>query len=351
LDIAPEKELKMSNPEVKPEGHPQTNNSPGSIQNNEPASPNKHEPLRTWLTAIGLFVAALALFANAYGIRELHEWNRRNFAAGMIKDWNEQSNTHKAAIENAFPRLFQNEGPIEERPPLTPAEARLIYFSTELEGSPLFGVEDFVDEVGLVSKLKTERNPLSLYLRSQFVPTTRQLLDQYEPQYKPGSELKKALVDEFNRMIAGPSLFEQERFKEISLQPETRKLFEQQSKPEKLIMLNRMLLEDAYPKEIAKSRDKHPSMWETRNHCIALLNYFEFVTAAWENQVADREIIEHSFKNTILRWYRDLYEFMVLMKNTRKYEPWPPLQRVVEHWKREGLDIRIVPPTGTFLGR
>ena len=341
----------MTTPEVKQENKSETNNGHEIVDTATSKSSNKQEALRTWLTAIGLFVAALALFANAYGIREVHEWNRRHFAAGMIKDWNEQSNNHKAAIENAFPRLFKNEGPLEQRSPLTPAEARLIYFSTEHEGSPLFGFEDFVDEIGFVSKLKTERDPFSVYLRSQFLPATRQLLEQYAPTYKPNPELKKALVDEFNKLITGPSIFDTERFKEITLQPETKKLLDQQSKPEKLISLNRMLLEDAFPEELAKSRDKQPSMWETRNHCIALLNYFEFVTAAWENQVADREMIEHSFKNTILRWYRDLYEFMALMKNTRKYEPWPPLQRVVEHWKREGNEIRVVPPTGSFIGK
>ncbi len=117
---------------------------------------------------------------------------------------------------------------------------------------------------------------------------------------------------------------------------------------ENLIRLNRMLLEDAYPREIAKSRNKHLSMWETRNHCIALLNYFEFVAAAWENQVADREMVENSFKHTILRWHRDLYEFMDLMKNTRKYEPWPPLQRVVQIWKTESVEPKNVSPTGSY---
>src|SRR4026208_2490282 len=82
------------------------NNSHDSNASNEKPTERGQERLRTWLMAIGLFVTALALFANAYGIMALHEWNRRNFAAEMIRDWNEQSNIHKAGIENALPQLF-----------------------------------------------------------------------------------------------------------------------------------------------------------------------------------------------------------------------------------------------------
>ncbi len=49
------------------------------------------ESLRIWLTAGGLVVAAIALVSAAYGIHEQHEWNRRHFAAEMIREWNSQS--------------------------------------------------------------------------------------------------------------------------------------------------------------------------------------------------------------------------------------------------------------------
>ena len=250
-----------------------------------------------------------------------------------------------------FQNVFRTESSLSARPPLTPEEAHLIYFSTERDGSPFFGLEDFVDGVGLFSKLQTERDPLSIYLRGRFAPTTRRLLDQYTPPYKPSPELNAALVAEFNNLLRDASLFDAERFEGIQLRSETKNLLNQRS-PSESVRLNRMLLEDAYPKEIAPSSEKHPSLWETRQHIVALLNYFEFVAASWENQVADREMLENSFKHTILRWHRDLYEFMVLIKKTRNYEPWPPLQRLVDHWKKQdSAEIRVVPPTGNLGGR
>ena len=341
----------MISTDVKNEITLETKNPNGTHAKDVPPIQTGHEKQRNWLTTIGLFVASFALLANAYGIRELHRWNRLHFAAEMIRDWEERSSKHKAAIESAFPKLFNKEGPMSARPPLTPEEARLIYFSTERDGSPFFGLEDFVDGVGLFSKLKTERDRFSVYLRGRFAPTTRQLLDQYTPPYKPSPELNSALVEEFNNLLHDASLFDAERVEGIQLRSETKNLLNQRS-PSETVRLNRMLLEDAYPKEIAASSEKHPSLWETRQHIVALLNYFEFVAAALENQVADREMIENSFKHTILRWHRDLYEFMVLIKKTRNYEPWPPLQRLVDHWKKqESAEIRVVPPTGSLGGR
>jgi hypothetical protein len=163
-----------------------------------------------WLTAAGLIVSAGALVFAAYGISQQRKWERKHFAVEMINEWNNQSSNHKAAIENAYPELFTNDGPLSSRPRMTSEEAHLIYTSTE-------------------------------------------------------------------------------------------------------------------------AKDK--VRWETRNHCIALLNYFEFVASAWDKEIADREIIEDSFKSTILRWHHDLEEFMIEMKKTRQYEPWPPLQSVVAQWK------------------
>ena len=66
-------------------------------------SKNNLERIRLWLMAAGVLASAAALFCAAYGINQQHEWYRRHFAAEMIREWNEQSSTHKAEIENAYP--------------------------------------------------------------------------------------------------------------------------------------------------------------------------------------------------------------------------------------------------------
>jgi hypothetical protein len=59
-----------------------------------------------------------------------------------------------------------------------------------------------------------------------------------------------ALVKDLNQVIAGPSIYEQARF---SLRPETEQLLKQNPHGQQLARLNKLLLEDAYPAELAKS--------------------------------------------------------------------------------------------------
>ena len=63
---------------------------------------------------------------------------------------------------------------------------------------------------------------------------------------------RDALVDYLNTLLKGSSLYQAERFKGVQLSEETKKLIEREPQGEDLIRLNRMLLEDAYPHEIAK---------------------------------------------------------------------------------------------------
>jgi hypothetical protein len=62
-----------------------------------------------------------------------------------------------------------------------------------------------------------------------------------------------ALVKELNQLIAGPSIYEQARFGGVILRPETTKLLKQNPSGQQLARLNKLLLEDAYPAELAKS--------------------------------------------------------------------------------------------------
>lgn len=105
----------------------------------------------------------------------------------------------------------------------------------------LLSVDDLKDPASLAMKLRNSQDPLSRHLREQL----SEVLNKYD-----GSNL----VDEINRLIKGPSLFDEQRFKGIGLTQETQRLIEQNPKGKALICLNRWLLEEAYPNEIANSR-------------------------------------------------------------------------------------------------
>ena len=125
--------------------------------------------------------------------------------------------------------------------------------SVQSGGSPLFHVGDFKDPTGLAMKLRDAQNPVSLYLRGQFTPQTLRQLKSYDSSSPPPDPLQHALVEELNEVLKGPGLFDERRFAEVGLTEETRRLIEQKPQSEDLIRLNRLLLEEAYPREIAKS--------------------------------------------------------------------------------------------------
>ena len=131
-----------------------------------------------------------------------------------------------------------------DRPLLQPTE-RLV-----------FGEDDFKDPAGLADKLRHPPDHLSLlsgYLREQFSGETKQLLEEYHAPDPLSEALRKALTDEANQLLRGGSLYDRERFQQVSLSGETRQLIEQDPRGRDLIHLNRLLLEQAYPDDVAKS--------------------------------------------------------------------------------------------------
>jgi phage tail-like protein len=125
----------------------------------------------------------------------------------------------------------------------------------DYDPTDLFRVSHFVDAASLCSKLKEGRDPLSDYLRSRFGASASQMLGEYRPPNEPDQRQLEVLADELNKMLNGPLLYEAERFKEIQLSEETIGLIKRNPAGEDLIRLNRILLEDAYPNEIERSRE------------------------------------------------------------------------------------------------
>src|SRR4030095_15568741 len=81
----------------------------------------------------------------------------------------------------------------------------------------------------------------------------QRLLEEYNGSDPPPESLQRLLIDELNRLLEGSGLFDEQRFAQVRLTDETRRLIAQNPTRENLIRLNRLLLEEAYPHEIAKS--------------------------------------------------------------------------------------------------
>ncbi|WP_333655717.1 LptE family protein [Dissulfurispira sp.] len=116
----------------------------------------------------------------------------------------------------------------------------------------LLTASDIKDLESLIVKLYEPEDPVSLYLRGQLSPSTRQMLHEYAESKVSQDKIKPVLVDELNTVIQGISIFDEKRFAHIALTEETKNLIKQNPGGLERMRLNRLLMEEAYPDEIAK---------------------------------------------------------------------------------------------------
>src|SRR5205085_1798395 len=93
---------------------------------------------------------------------------------------------------------------------------------------------------------------VSEYIRSQLSPKTEALLGSY----KGGSDanLQQTLADDIDRLIYSGPLYEEKRFANVVLSPDTVAMLARKPEGADLARVNRMLLVDAYPDEVAPYR-------------------------------------------------------------------------------------------------
>src|SRR5258706_10871889 len=98
-----------------------------------------------------------------------------------------------------------------------------------------------------LGKLTTGPDAMSVFLRSRLPDSVKAV---------PSTNSKaviSALVKDLNQVISGPSIYDNARFSGIALRTETEQLLKQNPGGLQLARLNKLLLEDAYPSELAKS--------------------------------------------------------------------------------------------------
>ena len=121
-------------------------------------------------------------------------------------------------------------------------------------GPSTFSVDDVKDLTSFAKRLKAEERQVDIWLGRELSAKAREDLQSQPVQPREPTPLAAKLVQELNRIIAGPSVFEQQRFAGISLRKGTKLLLSQHPQGKELAQLNRLLLEDAYPLELWMSR-------------------------------------------------------------------------------------------------
>lgn len=118
----------------------------------------------------------------------------------------------------------------------------------------LFKPDDIKNAEGFILKLREAKDPLSQYLREQFSAGVLRKIDAYSPFDYSLKELRPAMANELNNLIQNRDLYDEKRFAGTKLSDEALRLISRSSEGFNRVRLNRILLEEAYPDELAKAK-------------------------------------------------------------------------------------------------
>ena len=128
-----------------------------------------------------------------------------------------------------------------------------IQLSLQAGTSELLFDEDAIQDPGsLIVKLQDTRAPVSELIASQLSEDMQWVLLGYNGTSTPSAQQQEVLLSDLNQLLQGGSLYDTQRFANIELSEQTQVLIAENPKSgEALIRLNRCLLSDAYPHELA----------------------------------------------------------------------------------------------------
>jgi len=126
----------------------------------------------------------------------------------------------------------------------------IVFNMVETGTSPALDAADIKDVPALAARLSRQSRPVSAFLWTHLSETLRQeLLTRPET---PGA--KKRLLLELNQLLQNCQFYDEARFAGVTLSGHAKALAGRPLEGQKLAQFNRLLLEETYPHEIAKSR-------------------------------------------------------------------------------------------------
>ncbi len=113
-----------------------------------------------------------------------------------------------------------------------------------------FARTDFKDVPALAKKLMAPADPVSKFLADNLSEATRNTLSRLNEGIGSATAARVAVTQDLNSLVAKGSLYDAQRFSGIALSEKTRQLLAQSQRGSQA-RLNRLLLADAYPQELA----------------------------------------------------------------------------------------------------
>jgi hypothetical protein len=122
------------------------------------------------------------------------------------------------------------------------------------------------DPVAFAARLANGSDAVSVFLRGRLQESVKAGLPAISAAGPDAKAAVSAVAKDLNQVIAGPSIYDKVRFAGVILRPETAQLLQQNPRGLRLARLNKLLLEDAYPAELAKSA---VSGWTVKDGAMA----------------------------------------------------------------------------------
>ena len=115
-------------------------------------------------------------------------------------------------------------------------------------GTSHFKADDFADVASLRQKLQKQGDPVSKFVYEHLSKDTQALLGSGDD-----GALRGKLAKDLTALIESGKIYDEQRFKDVKLSDHSTRFIQEDPKGHTLVRWNRLLLEDTYSKEIAKS--------------------------------------------------------------------------------------------------
>jgi energy-coupling factor transporter ATP-binding protein EcfA2 len=191
-----------------------------------------------WNAQVGATSQALVLFAYHYAMLSLVTDGRFNYPGLVIID---------------FPLELADGASVADK------ENYLVEPFIELcarQNFSTFSLEEIKDLPGIINRFRNQSDAVSALLWKGLTMAEQDILVKLPPSEPTPTTAQDIILHALNKIVVGPSIFESERFKGISLRSDTTDLIKKIPTGPQLTHLNRLLLEDAYPLKLSRNPKK-----------------------------------------------------------------------------------------------
>jgi len=177
--------------------------------------------------------------------------------AADLTDWVYRPRRGKVAVDPELGRIAFNPREVPDRVWVSyhygfSADIGGGEYVRSLSGPPehlLLDGQDLEDPQALERRLLDARDPLSSRLRDGFSEEGQRMLEERDTS----KDRLALLIEELNALLGGESIYDEDIFEGVTLEDDTRRLVDRDLEGRARIRLNRLLLEQALPREVRKS--------------------------------------------------------------------------------------------------